>query len=56
MHGVARNEHQVSRCHTPSLIAYAKSALAFYDQDELVVIRLDVNDVLIVFENIDVAG
>jgi hypothetical protein len=55
MHGVARNEHQVSRFDSPSFIAYPKSALTFYDQDELIVIRLLVNHILIHFEDIDVA-
>lgn len=55
MHGVARNEHQVSRCDTPGLVAYPKSALTFYDQDEFIVIRLEANDILILFEDIDVA-
>ena len=55
MHGVARNEDQVSRFHSPGFIAYPKSALTFYDQDELIVTRLLVNHILIHFEDIDVA-
>jgi len=52
---VARNEHEVTGFDSPGLVANPESALAFKDEYEFVVIRLDVDDVCRFFENIDVA-
>jgi len=55
MHRISRDEHEITRLDSPGLIAYSEPALAFQDQHELVMIRLDVNNVFTLFENVDIA-
>jgi len=54
MHRIARDEHQVTSLDLPGLLADSESALAFEDQHELVVIRLDVDHIFTFFENVAV--
>jgi hypothetical protein len=56
MHRIARNEHQITRLDSPGLFAHPESTPAFDYEHKLVVIRLDVNDIRSVFQDIDVAG
>jgi hypothetical protein len=55
MHRIARDEHEITSLDSPDLVAYSEAALAFQDKNELLVVRLDVNDVFTFFENVDVA-
>ena len=52
MQGIARYEHQIADFHSPGLFAYLESAFALQHQHELVVIRLEVNDICIRFETL----
>lgn len=49
------DEHEVPGRDSSDLVAYPERALAFQDKHELVVVRLDMDDVLAFFENVDVA-
>jgi len=51
---VERDEHEVTGFDS-SVSSHSESTLSFHDEHEFVVIRLDVDDVLGFFENIDVA-
>ena len=55
MHRIARDEHEITRLDSPRLVAYPEGAFALQDKNEFIVVRLNVDDVLTFFENVDVA-
>jgi hypothetical protein len=55
VHGIARNEHQVPGRNSFGFLSHAKTARAFQDQHDFVVVWLQVKDIFAVFENVHVA-
>jgi hypothetical protein len=55
MHRIAGNKHEITGLDSPGFVANSEPAFAFQDKDELLVIRLDVDDIFTFFENVDVA-
>ena len=56
MYRVPRNEHQIALLDSSDLLADSEPAPTFEYEHKFVVIRLDVDDIRPVFQNVDVAG